>query len=140
VGEHAVRQPSLLAAYERTGALVAYAGTAPARMAEVLALLHAELDALLADGVTAQELAVATGYLAGSTLLGLEDSGGCMARIGEDLLVHGAVPDLDDVVASYRAVTGDDVRRALARTLGAAGRSVAVVGPVSRRQLEAQLA
>ncbi|HUF32291.1 MAG TPA: pitrilysin family protein [Acidimicrobiales bacterium] len=128
------------AAYERTGALVAYAATALARLPEVLRLVHLELDRLLSDGVTDQELRVAAGYLAGSTMLGLEDSGGCMARIGEDLLVHGRVPELDDVVASYRAVTSDDVQRALARTLGASTRSVAVVGPVSRRQLETQLA
>jgi predicted Zn-dependent peptidase len=130
---------SSCAAYERTGALVAYAATTPTALPEVLALVHRELDRLLEHGVTAQELRVATGYLAGSTVLGLEDSGGCMARIGEDLSVHGAVPELDEVVARFRSVGAADVERALARTLGAGDRSVAVVGPNGRRSLEGRL-
>ena len=33
-----------------------------------------------------EELEIAKGYLTGSTLLGLEDSGGCMSRIGKAVL------------------------------------------------------
>ena len=131
---------SATSAYTDAGALCVYAGTAPDHAAEVLALLHAELDRLVADGITEEELAVAAGYLEGSTLLGLEDSGGRMERIGWSLLFEGHVPSIDEVVARFRAVTVDDVARVIDRVLAGTPRSVAVVGPMSRRTLEATAA
>ena len=125
--------------YTDCGALVIYAGTAPARLAEVHGLVQSELDRLLADGITDSELRVAKGYLEGSTVLGLEDSGGCMSRIGKAVLVHGDVFEVEEVLARYRAVTRADVHRALERVLGPGERSVAVVGPQSRREVERAL-
>jgi predicted Zn-dependent peptidase len=115
-------------AYVDTGALVIYAGTAPVRLEEVRGLVDVELDRFLADGPTDVELRVAKGYLAGSTVLGLEDSGGCMSRIGKAVLNFGAVYDVEELLARYRAVTLADVRRVTERVLGGE-RSVAVLGP-----------
>ncbi len=111
-----------------TGALVAYAGTAVEHLVEVLALLE---DALrgLADGVTDREVDVAAGYLAGSTVLGLEDPGSRMARIGDSLLSTGRVTPVDDVLAGFRSVTPDDVARVARRLLAGGGPSVAVLAP-----------
>jgi predicted Zn-dependent peptidase len=123
------------ACYERTGSLVVYAGTAASRVGLVLGLIEDELDRLLDGGITDRELEVAVGYLAGSTVLGLEDSGSCMARIAESILVLGEVAPVDDLVARFRAVTHDDIARVLGRVVAARDRSVAVVGPVGKRQL-----
>lgn len=131
---------SYTTSYSDCGALVVYAGTAPSRLAEVHGLVQDELDRLLQDGITDAELRVAKGYLEGSTVLGLEDSGGCMSRIGKAVLVHGDVIDADELLARYRAVTRADVARAVERVLGSGARTVAVVGPQSRRQVEATLA
>jgi predicted Zn-dependent peptidase len=127
------------ASYADTGALVVYAGMSPDNLGEVHHLVDAELDRLLADGITESELRVAKGYLEGSTVLGLEDSGGCMSRIGKAVLVHGEVLEVDEVLARYRAVTLADVRRAVERVLGSGERTVAVVSPQSRKQVEATL-
>ena len=123
---------SYTAGYADTGALVVYAGTSPARLETVEALVDEEIARFLADGPTEAELRVARGYLTGSTVLSLEDSGGCMSRIGKAILNYGAVMPLDDLLERYRAVTLDDVRRATERVLGG-DRSVAVVGPRTRR-------
>ena len=131
---------SATSAYSDAGALSVYAGTAPDQAAEVLALLHAELDRMVADGITEEELAVAAGYLEGSTLLGLEDSAGRMERIGWSLLLEGQVPSIDEVVGRFRSVTVADVARVIDRVLAGTPRSVAVVGPMSRRTLEATAA
>jgi predicted Zn-dependent peptidase len=117
------------------GSLVVYAATAPSRAAEVLGLLHAELDRLAADGITDRELEVATGGLEGATLLALEDSASRMARIGKALLVEGQVVPVDELVARYRAVTAEDVARAVGRVLGSGERTVAVIGSVPKRDL-----
>jgi predicted Zn-dependent peptidase len=121
------------ASYADTGALVVYAGTSPDNLGEVHQLVQDELDRLVVDGITEAELRVAKGYLEGSTVLGLEDSGGCMSRIGKSVLVHGEVLEVDDVLARYRSVTLTDVRRVLERVLGEQVRTVAVVGPARLR-------
>ena len=125
--------------YVDCGVLVVYAGCSPARFDEVLRLIHAELDRMLADGVTESELRVAKGFLEGSTVLALEDSGGCMSRIGKALLSYGEVLELDELLARYRAVTTADVRRVVERVL-AGPRTLAVVGPLSRSQVEHRVA
>jgi predicted Zn-dependent peptidase len=111
-----------------TGALVAYAGTAIDHLGEVHALLEDGLRSL-AEGVTDDEVRVAAGYLAGSTLLALEDAGSRMARNGEALLVTGEVTELDDVLDGFRAVTPADVSRVVGGLLGAGAPTVAVVAP-----------
>jgi predicted Zn-dependent peptidase len=122
---------SYLSSYSDAGAWVTAAACAPARLAEVLGLIHAELDRFLEHGITEAELAVATGYLAGSTALALEDSGSCMGRIATSLLVHGEVAPVAEVLDRYRRVTVEDVGRVLARVAGAGDRSLAVLGPRS---------
>lgn len=127
---------SFTSSYADTGALVAAAATAPSRLPKVLGLIHAELDRLLDDGVSEHEMDVAKGYLTGSTLLAMEDSGSCMSRIGGSLLVHGEVVDLDEALDRYRRITPTDVERALARVVAGGPRSVAVVGPLRQSQVE----
>ncbi|HSH23317.1 MAG TPA: pitrilysin family protein [Acidimicrobiales bacterium] len=125
--------------YADAGALVAAAATAPPRLPEVLGLVHGEVDRLLAAGVSERELEVAKGYVIGSTLLALEDSGSCMGRIATDVVSHGSVADLDDVLDRYRRITRVDIERALARIAASGRRSVAVVGPLRRSRVEAML-
>jgi predicted Zn-dependent peptidase len=119
---------SWVEAHVDTGALVTYAGTAVEHLAEVLALLEAALRGL-ADGVTDDEVRVAAGYLAGSTVLALEDPGSRMARMGETLLVTGAVTPVEESLAGYRSVTPDDVARVARRLLADGPPTVAVLAP-----------
>src|SRR5262249_27121073 len=92
--------------YQDAGALAVDAGTAPAGAAEAIKVLTGELERL-ADGVTAREVEVATGGIVAGTAIGLEDSGARMHRIGRSLLLHGEVPSIDAVTASFAGVTVD---------------------------------
>lgn len=105
-----------------------YAGCAPSRVDEVVGLLGAGLDELAAGGVTAEELTRAHGQICGGLVLGLEDSGSRMSRLGKAELVHGEYLTLDDALARVRAVTAEDVQ-ALAADLAGRSRCLAVVGP-----------
>ena len=125
--------------YADTGALAVYAGTAPSRAHDVLALVHEELDRLGESGITAQELDAAKGHLRGSLALGLEDSGSRMSRLGRSQLVHGEVLPIDDVVARTDAVTLDDVRRVIDCVL-ASERVLGVVGPFEDTDFEKRVA
>jgi len=110
------------------GQFTAYAGTAPEQATVVLELLVGEVDRLLADGITEAERDIAVGYLTGSLVLGLEDTGSRLGRTGGLMSALGRVVPIDEDVAALRAVTVDDVAAVVQRVLGGA-RAVAVVGP-----------
>jgi len=130
---------SYRAAYQETGALAVYAGTAPERVPEVRSLIDAELDRMLADGITEHEIAIAKGHIKGSLALSLEDSAGRMSRIGRGELVHGEVLTFEEVVARTDAVTDDDLRRVIERVFSRE-RVTAVVGPFEASEFEARVA
>jgi len=114
--------------YDEVGTLTVNVGTAPEHAAEVLDLVHSELDRMGGHGVTDRELAVAKGHLRAETLLSLEDSGARMSRIGSSLLLHGQVLEVDEVLAKVDAVTVEDVAE-VAATLATQTRTLSVVGP-----------
>ncbi len=119
---------SYLSLHDGAGELALYAGTAPAKVKELLAVVDAEVDKVTAGGFTERELDVARGYLEGSFLLGLEDSGARMVRLGRGIVDRGSVVPANEHVARLRAVSTDDVARAVERVLGGP-RSLAAVGP-----------
>jgi predicted Zn-dependent peptidase len=127
---------SYRAAYEETGALGIYAGTAPERVDELLGVLDHQLDRILADGgVSDRELDAAKGHLTGSLALSLESSSSRMHRIGRSELLLGEIPTLDELVAECDAVTADDVGRVVDRVLRDADRTLVAVGPLSEADL-----
>src|SRR5690606_42086041 len=91
----------------------------PDRVAEVRRLIVDIAGELVADGVTDREWEVARGYLEGSALLGLEDSGSVMARLGNHVCAKGRVTPVEHQLAKLRAVTPEDVHRVAKRILGA---------------------
>jgi predicted Zn-dependent peptidase len=121
-------------AFEDSGYLTVYCGTAPQRAREALGVIDDVIAGVLADGVTDTELAVASGYLEGSMLLGLEDSGGRMGRLGRSLMQRDRIITIDEHIARIREVTTADVSRVLHRVLDAP-RALAAVGPFGSAEL-----
>ncbi|AEG43994.1 pitrilysin family protein [Isoptericola variabilis] len=105
-----------------------YAGCAPAKVDQVTGLLVAELERLAEDGITDAELERSVGQLSGGLVLGLEDTGSRMSRLGKAELVYGELLTLEESLERIRAVTADDVRE-LAADLASRPRSVVRVGP-----------
>ena len=101
---------STAAAYADSGAWSVYAGTMPEHAAEVRELIGTEIDRLVADGITAEELEIAQGYLAGSYEMGLEDSGARMSRLGGQLTILGHLRSVEEQLDRWAAVSVDDVR------------------------------
>jgi predicted Zn-dependent peptidase len=115
--------------YDDSGSAGIYAGTAPARAAELLEVVDDEVAKLVASGVTENELGVAKGFIEGSLVLGLEDSASRMARLGRSLMARNEIVTVDDQLARIRAVTGDDVGAVAARVYGG-DRALAVIGQI----------
>jgi predicted Zn-dependent peptidase len=121
-------------AYTDSGFLTVYCGTAPKRARETLAVIDEVVRSLEADGITDRELEVAKGFIEGSLLLGLEDSGGRMGRLGRSLVQQGRAITVDEQVEAIAAVTRDDVHRVLRRVFGGS-RALAAVGPFDTPEL-----
>ena len=119
---------SFASGYSDDGYFGLYAGCTPQKTGEVIRLLVAELERLAADGVPDEELARAHGQLRGGLVLGLEDTGSRMSRLGKAELVYGEYVGLDAALDRVRAVTAQDVQ-ALAAELAGRSRTLAVVGP-----------
>ena len=114
--------------YADAGLFGVYAGCSPKKVDDVLAISRQELAAVADSGLTEEELRRGQGSVRGSLVLGLEDTGSRMSRLGKAELVYGELLSVDDLLARIAAVTLDDVQQ-VARDLLHAPPALAVVGP-----------
>jgi predicted Zn-dependent peptidase len=103
-------------------------GCLPSKLDDVLTVVRAELAKVAADGITAEELSRGKGQLRVGMVLGLEDSGSRMSRLGKAELVYDELLSIDEVMARIESVTLDEVRD-LAAELFSQPEVLAVVGP-----------
>ncbi|MFV0460199.1 MAG: M16 family metallopeptidase [Actinomycetales bacterium] len=120
---------SFAAGYSDSGYYGMYAACTPAHVAEVVDVLTDQWRQVAEHSITAHELERGIGQLCGSLVLGLEDSGSRMSRLGKSELVYGEYVTLDEALRRIRAVTVEDVQ-SLAAELGARPRSLVTVGPM----------
>ena len=125
------------ASFDDAGYLAIYAGTAPEHVPETLAVIDAELDRLVKEGLSDSEIAAAKGHLVGSLAMSLETSASRMRRLGRSELIEGEIPSLEELVTRVDAVTPDDVARVVDRVFADAPRTLAVVGPHSASEFAA---
>ncbi|MCL9761525.1 pitrilysin family protein [Frankia sp. AiPa1] len=116
-----------------------YAGCAPRRADEVLTIAREQVRAIAERGISAEELDRARGQSHGSLLLGLEDTGSRMSRLGKSELVHGELLSVDEIIARVDAVSLDDVRE-IAATLVAQPWALGVIGPFDDHDFSATVA
>jgi predicted Zn-dependent peptidase len=103
-------------------------GCHPAKVPEVLSLVREQLADVAEHGVTDAEVVRGKGQSRGGLVLGLEDMGSRMSRIGKGELAYGEVLTVDDVLARIDAVTPEDCRAVAAEVLRRP-QCLAVVGP-----------
>lgn len=103
-------------------------GCLPGKLDDVLATVRAELAKVAAEGITADELTRGKGQLRGGLVLGLEDSGSRMSRLGKAELVYADLLSIDEVIDRIDAVTLEEVRE-IAAALFAQPEVLAIVGP-----------
>jgi predicted Zn-dependent peptidase len=126
---------SALTHYAGAGAFSVYAGCSKKRVPEVLRLIRAELDRVAADGITAEEVARSRGQLRGGLVLGLEDTGSRMSRLGKSELSYGEYLPVREVLDRIDAVDETQVRD-VAAELFSQETCLAVVGPYRESDLD----
>jgi predicted Zn-dependent peptidase len=118
-----------------SGALSIYTACLPERFDEVVRVTTDVLDMVARDGITDAECRIAKGSLRGGLVLGLEDSGSRMNRIGRSELNYGEHRSIASTLAKIDHVTLDEVN-AVARMLLTRPFGAAVLGPQqSKRSL-----
>jgi predicted Zn-dependent peptidase len=115
--------------YADAGLFAVYAGCAPGKVDEVLALARAELARVAQDGLTEAEVVRGRGMVKGGLVLGLEDTGSRMSRLGKGELLYPRLLSVDDLLGLVDAVTVEQVR-SVAADLLARPMSLAVIGPL----------
>jgi len=120
--------------YTDGGLFGAYVGTSPGKVDEVLSVLRAELDRV-ADDVGVQEVERAKGALTGGTVIGLEDTGSRMSRLGKQVATGAPIVTVDEALERIAGVDLDAVR-AVARRVLQQPRDLAVVGPFGPEERE----
>jgi predicted Zn-dependent peptidase len=121
--------------YRDIGQFGVYAGCQPGKVDEVLGLVRAELDDVASGGLRAAEVERGKGQMRGSIVLGLEDSGSRMTRIGKAELCYGDILGVDELLAAVDAVTHEDVV-SLASELLTQPRCLTVVGPFGEHDFD----
>jgi len=126
---------SFRAPYADAGAWGVYAGTTPSQAVAVLELIRAEIDALIDEGVTADELERAKGNMRGTLALALEDPNSRMIRLGRDELTRMEHLSVDDKIERIEAVALTEVQ-AVAETVLSGTKVIGAVGPFDGDEFE----
>ena len=113
------------------GILSLYAGCNPEKATEVTAIFRDVLGDVINSGLHDEELERAKGQVAGSLVLGQEDTGSRMVRIGKSELVYGEIKSMDEILSSVRAVDQRAINE-LAREIFTAQPTLAIVGPYKK--------
>ena len=121
--------------YADSGAYGIYVGTTPHQTSQVFELVRHQLDSVVAEGITSDELDRAKGNMKGSLALSMEDTNSRMVRLGRHELTGVEHLTLDESVARIDAVTLEDVHQ-IAGEIFSGPKSLGAVGPFSEIDLQ----
>jgi len=105
-----------------------YAGTDASDSAELMRVVAGELNAA-AGNLSEVEVARAKAQMKAGLLMALESSSARAEQLARQMLVHGRIIPIDEIVAKIDAVTVDSARKAGRDLLARSGPAVAVLGP-----------
>ncbi|MFD6896283.1 M16 family metallopeptidase [Rhodococcus sp. NPDC060086] len=114
-----------------TGAFSTYVGCQPENLGDVASVVREVLADVAEHGITDAECARAKGSLRGGLVLGLEDTGARMHRIGRSELSYGRHWGITETLERIATVTTEQVREVAAELLHRPY-AAAVVGPYRR--------
>ncbi|MBU6254170.1 MAG: insulinase family protein [Acidobacteria bacterium] len=117
-----------------SGFLALYAGSTPSKAVEVIKIMRGVLEDVASNGLTGEELIKAQGAVSGSLVLGQEDTGSRMSRIGKSELIYGQVLSFDEILREISAVDSAAIAKLASEVLGSAP-SLAIVGPFAKRSI-----
>lgn len=122
-------------AHADAGAWGVYVGTTPGQAGTAIELIEKEIDKVIEEGITAEELERAKGSMRGGLALAMEDANSRMVRLGRDELIGAPHYSVDERLALLDAVTLDDVRE-VANQVMVGPKVMGAVGPFTEGELD----
>lgn len=123
--------------YSHAGEVGLYVGTRPDNLQEALAVVAAELERLVEDPASEDELVRSRENLKGRVVLGMESTGARMSRLGTSLLHGMPILSVNEMLARIDAVTLEDLRELAGELFAPARMSVVGIGPERELMLRA---
>jgi predicted Zn-dependent peptidase len=96
--------------YHDAGSLVVYAGSAHDKAAQVVELTLKEFAVMREQLVSQEELKRAKECIKGSITLGLESSSSRMTHLAQQMIYHGRLYEIEEVLHAVERVTARDIR------------------------------
>lgn len=125
--------------YADNGAWGVHVGTTPHQTDTALTVIRDELDKVVKEGITSEELERAKGSMRGGLALSLEDSNSRMVRLGRDELAGMPHLSVDERLERLDAVDLDMVKSVAAEVYGDPIRVMGAVGPFDEGDLDKYL-
>jgi predicted Zn-dependent peptidase len=123
-------------AYVRNGLFTIYAGMNPSNLKTVINMIAEEINILVKQGISVEELDKAKEQLKGSYILGLESTSSRMNSIGKSELLLGYIKTPDEILEKISAVNMDSVRETTGRVFDPEKIALALVGKVDKQTKE----
>ncbi|GII89847.1 M16 family metallopeptidase [Sinosporangium siamense] len=125
--------------YSDTGQFGIYVGCLPSKVDDVLKICRDEIARVVAHGITDEEIARGKGQMRGGLVLGLEDTGSRMSRIGKGELVYDRLLTVDEVLKRIEEVTAEEILE-VARDVLQRPLTLAVIGPYGDKDFSSFIA
>ena len=126
---------SYVISHADTGSLVVYAGTDQKNCREVIDIVRSEMGRMKRDAVDVDELDSAREQLKGKLLMSLESTDSLMMRLAKNEIYLGRNQSLDEVLASFDAVTPDDIQQLSGRLFDGSCVNLEVMGRTEGLQI-----
>ena len=123
---------AFLNSYAQDGYFCTYASTRPQNLDELVQVMAAELLKIINVGIESAELEAAKQQIKGGLLLGWENSGNVMNKIGKHLLTLGKLYSVEETLAKVMAVDMEDIQRLAKEVINPQKAVLSVVGPLDR--------
>ncbi|OYT72459.1 MAG: peptidase M16 [Armatimonadetes bacterium JP3_11] len=111
------------------GLFVIYSGVAPTAFEQAVAVIETELDKLLAEPPSEEEVVDARNLLKGNRVLALESTQSRAELIGSETLMRGAVPPMEEIIAEIDAVTPEHLHTLAQQLLAPEQRILVAITP-----------
>ena len=122
---------SYIASHEETGMFSVYVGLNKEQEQRAAALVREVIGDFCANGPTRDELSRCREQMKAALMMGLESTAARMNHLGKHELALGRIPDPDELVACYDAVTAEQVQQLAREIFDFSRASISAVGKTS---------
>ena len=114
--------------YKNGGSLVIYAGTNPNQIEEVISLIYSEINDIIENSLSEEEVTKSKEQLKGNYILGLESTSGRMSSIGKSELLLNKIYTPKEILDKIDSVQLADINTVIKKIFNFEEVAVTAVG------------